>query len=121
MTLNRRRDKRSLERLIDRRCGSRVLGQGYLVVGLRLENAKEVAAGVGHYNPSLVAGLPDVRMLGTELEGLLHTGRLIFRPEIQVDRPLFDRAIRRLDKEGRGVVSDQLHRVAVVGRDSIAK
>jgi hypothetical protein len=56
-----------------------------LVVGPSLENTKEVAAGVGHDNPSLVSGRPDVRTRGPELLGLIHTGRLIFRPEIQVD------------------------------------
>jgi hypothetical protein len=86
-----------------------------------LKNTTEVTAGVGHDDPSLVAGLPDVRTSGPELECLIHTSRLIFRPEIQVDRTLFARAIRWLDKQGRPVVSDQLHRVAVVGSDSIVK
>lgn len=107
--------------LVDRRRRSLVVGQGRLVVRPRLENTKEVAARVGHDYPSLVAGLPDVCTRSPELESLLHTGRLIFRSEIQVDRPLCDGAIRRLDKEGWPIFSDKLHRVAVVGRDSIAE
>ena len=60
-------DPALLERLIDRRWGPLVFGQGSMVVGLRLENTEEVAAWVGHNDPSFAAGLPDVSMRGSEL------------------------------------------------------
>lgn len=67
----------------------------------RLEDVEQGAARILHHHPLLITGLPDVRVAGALFERPLTAGLEVVGTQVEVDRPLRHRVLRRLDQQRR--------------------